>query len=428
MPTFAATAPEAPRLLMLPFALLLVAVAIAPLILRHHWERHYYKVSFTLAAFVLAYYAFVRGDLPRATHALVEYLSFMVVVGSFFVVAGGIHLRARSQCRPLTNVVFLIVGALLANVIGTIGASMLLIRPWIEMNRTRFAGFHLAFFIFIVSNIGGLLLPVGPPLFLGYQKGVPFFWPLFRLWPHWLFVSALLLVIFYLLDRRSFKRLTDSGVASFSAASPEKWHVFGKRNLALMSALLIALIALPSPVREFAMITIAATSYFVSPRRVHEANGFTFLPLQEVAALFFGIFSTMIPVLDYVEMHARDLGLRTDPQFFWATGLFSALLDNAPAYLTFLAGALGLHKLHMNNANGMAEFIARYANSLIAVSLGATFFGALTYIGNGPNLLVKAIAQAAKVPTPSFFGFIFKYAAPVLLPIFALLSILFLRK
>ncbi len=155
MSIVAATAPEAPRLLMLPFALLLIAVAIAPLILRHHWERHYYKVSFALAAFVLAYYLFVRGDLQRVTHALVEYLSFMVVVDSFFVVAGGIHVRARSQCRPLTNTVFLIVGALLANVIGTIGASMLLIRPWIEMNRTRFAGFHLAFLFLATATLAG---------------------------------------------------------------------------------------------------------------------------------------------------------------------------------------------------------------------------------------------------------------------------------
>jgi Na+/H+ antiporter NhaD/arsenite permease-like protein len=169
-------------------------------------------------------------------------------------------------------------------------------------------------------------------------------------------------------------------------------------------------------------------SYYWTPARIHEANAFTFAPIKEVAWLFLGIFATMIPVLDYVELHARDLGVQTDAQFFWATGLLSALLDNAPAYLTFLAGALGLHELDMNNANHMAEFVARHDHSLIAVSLGATFFGALTYIGNGPNLLVKAIAQDAKVQTPSFFGFVFKFAAPVLLPIFALLSILFFRK
>ena len=423
MSIVAATAPEAPRLLMLPFALLLIAVAIAPLILRHHWERHYYKVSFALTAFVLAYYLFVRGDLQRVTHALVEYLSFMVVVGSFFVVAGGIHVRARSQCRPLTNTVFLIVGALLANVIGTIGASILLIRPWIEMNRTRFAGFHLAFFIFIVGNIGGLLLPVGPPLFLGYQNGVPFFWSLVRLWPHWLFVGALLLSIFYILDFFNSKKT----IGLDSELPVEKWRVFGKRNLVFMAILLVALITLPSPARELVMVITAVVSYLFSPRHIHEANAFTLLPLQEVGALFLGIFGTMIPVLDYVALHAAKLGVKTDAQFFWATGLLSAVLDNAPTYLTFSTAALGLHGLDMSNAGNVATFLARDDHSLVAISLGATLFGAFTYIGNGPNLLVLAIAQNLKIPAPGFFGFALKYSVPILLPIFALLSILFLR-
>ncbi|MFZ3376348.1 MAG: sodium:proton antiporter, partial [Chthoniobacterales bacterium] len=304
MSIFATIGPEPPRLLMFPFALLLMAVTIAPLILRHHWERHYYKFCFALAAFVCGYYLFIGGDVQRVAHALFEYFSFMVVVGSFFTVAGGIHLRTRSHSRPLTSTLFLLIGALLASVIGTIGASMLLIRPWIEMNKARFAGFHLAFFIFIISNVGGLLLPVGPPLFLGYQNGVPFFWSLVRLWPHWLFVSALLLSIFYVLDSFNSKRSID-----LDAELPvEKWRVFGKRNLVFMSILLVALIALPSPARELVMIVTAIVSYVFSPRHVHEANAFTFLPLQEVAALFLGIFGTMIPVLDYVKMHASDLG------------------------------------------------------------------------------------------------------------------------
>jgi Na+/H+ antiporter NhaD/arsenite permease-like protein len=291
------------------------------------------------------------------------------------------------------------------------------------MNRARFSGFHLAFFIFVVSNIGGALLPVGPPLFLGYLNHIPFLWPLLRCWPHWLVAIAALLSIFYILDRRHF-----GGSITVPDRGAEKWHCFGKRNFILMGILLAALIMLPPVWRETVMAACAIASYYWTPARVHQANAFTFAPIKEVAWLFFGIFATMIPVLDYVEMHARDLGVQTPAQFFWATGLFSALLDNAPAYLTFLAGALGLHGLDMKNANDMAEFVARSSHSLIAISLGATFFGALTYIGNGPNLLVRAIAQSAKVPTPGFFGFIFKYAVPVLLPIFALLSILFFRK
>jgi Na+/H+ antiporter NhaD/arsenite permease-like protein len=417
--------PEPPLIIMLPFALLLISIALAPMILQHHWELHYHKVCLGLAAVVCGYYFVARHDAERVLHAGLEYFSFIAVVASFFVVSAGIHLRARSHASPAVNTSFLLIGALLANVVGTIGASMLLIRPWIEMNRSRFSGFHLAFFIFVVSNVGGALLPVGPPLFLGYLNNVPFFWPLLRCWPHCLVAIAILLSIFYLIDRCQFSA---AKIEAGAAGGAEKWRCFGKRNFVFMSVLLGALIALPPIWREAVMVGCAVTSYYWTPDPVYKANAFTFAPIKEVAWLFFGIFATMIPVLDYVELHARALGVQSDAQFFWATGLFSALLDNAPAYLSFLAGALGLHGLDMNNANQMGEFVAQHGHSLIAVSLGATFFGALTYIGNGPNLLVRAIAQEAKAPTPTFFGFIFKYAAPVLLPIFLLLSLLFFRK
>ena len=416
---------EPPLLLILPFALLLISIAVAPLILQHHWEQHYHRICFGLAAVVCAYYLFARSDAERVLHALIDYASFIIAVGSFYVVAGGTHLRVRDHATPAANTLFLFYGALLANVAGTIGASMLLIRPWIQMNKARFGGYHLAFFIIMVSNFGGVLLPVGPPLFLGYLKGVPFLWPLLRCWRPWLLAIGLLLLIFYLVDRRNF---SVAAAVSSASAEREKWHVFGKRNFVVMSILLVALIALPPIWREAIMFTCAFASYRLTPPHVHQANAFTFTPIKEVAWLFFGIFGTMIPVLDYVQLHAHDLGVQTDMQFFWATGLLSALLDNAPTYLTSLASALGLHGFHMNNATQMSEFIARHDHSLVAISLGATFFGALTYIGNGPNLLVKAIAQDLKVATPSFFGFLLKYTAPILLPIFILISILFFRQ
>ncbi len=409
-----------PHLLsMLPFAVLLACIALGPIILRHHWERYYHKVCIGLAAIVCAYYAFVLKAGERVAHAGSEYLSLMAVVGSFFVVAGGIHLRPKSRARPLTNVVFLFLGALLGNVIGTIGASTLLIRPWIEMNRTRFAGFHLAFFIFVVSNVGGALLPVGPPLFLGYLKGVPFSWPLLHCWPHWAVTIAILLLIFYLIDVQAAERAVDE-----ETRGVEGWHFFGRRNFVYMVGLLFALVFLPPIWREAVMIACAAFSYFLTPARVHRANAFAFGPIKEVGWLFLGIFGTMIPVLDYVQSHAHDLGLHKDAEFFWATGLLSALLDNAPTYLTFFAGALGLHGFEMK-ANDILEFIRHHDHYLVAVSTGATFFGALTYIGNSPNLLVKAIAENAGVPSPGFFGYIVKYALPVLLPIFALITFLF---
>lgn len=411
-------------LAMLPFAVLLLCIALAPIILQHHWVRHYHKVCLGLAAIVCAYYAFILKASERVAHAGSEYLSFMAVVGLFFVVAGGIHVRPKSRSRPLTNVVFLFLGALLANIIGTIGASMLLIRPWLEMNKARFAGFHLAFFIFIVSNVGGALLPVGPPLFLGYLKGVPFAWPLLHCWPHWAVTTALLLLVFYLIDVVQ----GEKGAVEGKEAGTQEWRFFGKRNFLYLVTLLLALVFLPDFWRGGVMIACAVCSYFFTPARIHRANAFAFAPIKEIAWLFLGIFGTMIPVLDYVQSHARDLGLQHDAQFFWATGLLSALLDNAPSYLTFFAGALGLHGFEMRRASDILDFIQHHGHYLVAVSTAATFFGALTYIGNGPNLLVKAIAERADVPTPNFFTYTIKYALPVLLPIFALITFLFFRR
>lgn len=410
-------------LIMLPFATLLLSIAFAPLILQHHWERHYHRLCIVLAGIVCGYYVFAIDAAGRVLHAGRDYSSFMVVVGSFFVVAGGIHLRARGVARPADNALFLLAGALLANLIGTIGASMLLIRPWIGMNKSRFTGMHLAFFIFIVSNVGGALLPVGPPLFLGFLKGVPFWWTLQHCWLEWSTTLGFLLIVFYFADRINF-RAAGNSVPETEATSTH-WGCDGTQNFVFLAILLAALIFAPGGWREAIMIAAALVSYLRTHERIHQANNFSFAPIKEVGWLFLGIFGTMIPVLDYMELHAANLGLRTDFQFYWATGVLSGLLDNAPTYLAFLAGALGLRDLNIDNAQDISTFIAQHGGTLAAISLGATCFGALTYIGNGPNLLVKTIAEHARVPVPSFFSYICKFAVPVLLPIFALVSILF---
>jgi Na+/H+ antiporter NhaD/arsenite permease-like protein len=305
---------------------------------------------------------------------------------------------------------------------------MLLIRPWIALNRSRFAAFHAAFFIFVVSNIGGALLPVGPPLLLGFVKGVPFWWVIQRCWTPWLVTIAAVIAVFWVWDRINFRQ----SIATARETEPDphasgKWQCIGATNLLAMAATLITLILLPAGWRELLIVVIAVIAYSFSAPEIRRLNEFTFAPLKEIAWIFLGIFGTMIPVVDYMQRHAGDLGLRSDTQFFWITGMLSAVLDNAPAYLTFLAGALGLQQLSVEKAGHFARFIASEDHSLVAISLGATFFGALTYIGNGPNLLVKAITEHARVPTPTFFGYIFKFALPVLIPIFLLVSILFFR-
>lgn len=407
-------------LIMLPFGFLLLAVALGPLLAQHHWHRHYHILCLVLAGAVCLYYLFIVREPTRVLHAGIDYVTFMVVVGSFFSVAGGIHLRAQSPSSPVRNTLFLFFGAVLANLIGTIGASMLLLRPWIAMNRTRVAPMHIAFFIFLVGNIGGALLPVGPPLFLGILKGVPFWWTMQHCWRQWLMAVGLVLLVFFVLDRIN-SRTAEKSVER----DPAKWSCDGARNFLFFFVLLGALILVPAGWREPLMILTALGSYFTTPPRIRESNDFTFAPLKEVGWLFLGIFGTMIPVLEYMERSAGKLGLNSDGAFYWATGLLSGVLDNAPTYLAFLAAALGLHGLDINDPLHISRFLSEGGRELIAISVGAAFFGALTYIGNAPNLLIKTMAEHARVPTPTFLNYIWKFAIPILIPVFALISVFF---
>jgi Na+/H+ antiporter NhaD/arsenite permease-like protein len=417
-------AAEPSRLAMLPFAVLLLAIALGPLIAQHHWERHYHKLCLALAGIVCAYYLLVLKQPKGVVHAAMEYVTFIVVVGAFFIVAGGIHLRVKAPGNPLKNVLFLLFGAALANLIGTIGASMLLIRPWIAMNRGRMRPMHTAFFIFLISNIGGALLPVGPPLFLGFLKGVPFAWTLQNCWAPWLITIAIVLLVFFVVDlARSRAAANHTRAADLSG-----WSCDGSHNFLFLFALLATLIGVRAGWREPVLILIALGSYLGTPKRIRNANDFAFAPLKEVGWLFLGIFGTIIPVLQFMEHSSGKLGLESTAEFYWATGLLSALLDNAPTYLAFFAAVLGLHGLDLNQPAHVTRFLASDGRELVAVSLGAAFFGALTYIGNAPNILVKTIAEHARVPTPGFIDYIWRFALPVLLPTFALISILFFSR
>ena len=409
--------------IMLPFGVLLLAIALGPLIAQYHWERHYHQLCVVLAGAVCVHQIFLVHQIARVLHAAIDYATFMIVVGSFFVVSASIHLRVRGPSNPARNTLFLFVGAVLANLVGTIAASMLLIRPWITMNRGRIAPMHVAFFIFLVSNIGGALLPVGPPLFLGFLKGVPFWWTAQHCWREWLITVGIVLLIFFVLD--------SINLYASRRTSPESdltsWKCDGAHNFIFLFAILGALIAVPAGWREPIVVLIALGSYLGTSKRIREANNFTFAPLKEVGWLFLGIFGTMIPVLEFMEQSAGRLGVNSTATFYWATGMLSALLDNAPTYLAFFAAALGLHGLDVNESSHVAKFIGENGRELIAISLGATFFGALTYIGNAPNLLVKTIAERTRVRTPSFIEYIWKFALPILIPIFVVISILFFR-
>ncbi|MFA6545813.1 MAG: sodium:proton antiporter [Limisphaerales bacterium] len=411
--------------MMLPFALLLAAIATGPFLNKHWWEHHYAKVAVGLGLVTTLYYVVGLGATTRMVHVAHEYVSFIALIGSLFVVSGGIHIRVKGEATPGMNCLFLLVGAVLANFIGTTGASMLLIRPWIRMNKYRITAFHIVFFIFVVSNVGGCLTPVGdPPLFLGFLRGVPFWWVLEHCWGAWLVAVFGLVGIFYAFDRRNFLRAPKP--VRDKETAKETWKVDGLHNLGFLGLILAAVfLRNPPGLSEGLMFAAAAGSYFTTPRPVHEANDFTFAPVKEVAWLFAGIFATMVPALDYLEVHAGALGLDSAMKFYWFTGALSGVLDNAPTYLTFLAAAMGRHHLSLSQPADMPVFLGQHGHELIAISLGAVFFGAMTYIGNGPNFMVKSIAEAAKVKTPSFGDYFLRYALPILLPLFTLVALLF---
>ena len=422
-----------------PFVLLLLCIAVLPVAAEHFWhqDRNKAVVVAVLAMPVVLYLVYLQlatGEetLSPLVHELAKYASFIIMLGSLYTVAGGVVVRGDLRPTPLNNAGILALGALLANVIGTTGASVLLIRPFLRINAGRKNNVHLPlFFILLVSNLGGCLTPLGdPPLYMGYLNGVPFAWTL-GLWPMWLFVNAAVLGVFVVWDALALRREPAPPAPS---GEGEPIRIDGKINLlflaGIMAAVLISADWLPPKLDrlweicggEIMMLVMAALSLWFTPRALREANRFTWAPITEVAILFAGIFVTMVPALELLEAHGRELGLTQPWQFFWVTGLLSSALDNAPTYLAFATMAAGSNDFHVLVANQAAGLDGPMV--LGAISCGAVFMGALTYIGNGPNFMVKAIAEQAGYRPPSFFGYSL-LAGAVLLPVFVLVTWIF---
>ena len=410
-----------------PFAGLLLSIALLPLFAPSLWARHYANVCL---AFGVPVAGFFLLRAPRELlHAVLEYASFIILLASLFTISGGILLRGTLRGSAGVNGAILAVGAVLANVFGTTGASMLLIRPLLRANAHRRRKAHVVvFFIFVVANIGGALTPIGdPPLFLGYLRGVPFFWTLRAMGLLWAVACALVIGVFYLVDRRALalERIAGADDGTVPGAAPDTvaaagearvpLSIEGKINLPLLMVV-IGAVFLPTPWREMAMAAAAVVSAWKTPAKVREENEFTWHPIGEVAILFAGIFATMIPALLILKARGAELGVVSPAHFFWATGALSSFLDNAPTYLTFFSLAQGV---------GGTQTVAGVSAPLLqAISAGAVFMGANSYIGNAPNFMVKAIAEEAGVRMPSFFGYM-AWSCGILLPIFALLTLLF---
>ena len=411
-------APLSPSLLMLtPFVLLLTAIAVGPLWFSTWWARHYPKVVGVLSGVVVLYYVFGLQATAELGETLHEYVSFIILIGSLFVVSGGIHIDIQGKATPASNVLFLLIGAVAANLLGTTGASMLLIRPWLRLNRARGSGHHLVFFIFIVANVGGCLTPIGdPPLFLGYLSGVPFWWVTVHCLPMWCVGVGLLLAAFFIIDCKS--HLQARKQFSIAPGNDERWRIRGGQNFFFLAVILgAALLSRPPFLRESLMLAAVFGSYYTTAKSVHEANHFNWGPIREVAILFAGLFATMMPALDWLQLHASKIGHATPAFFYFGSGGLSSVLDNAPTYLCFLKTIRTLDPVSH-------PFTTDY---LTAISVGAVFFGAATYIGNGPNLMVKAIAEEEKVNVPNFLAYIFNYTFPFLLPMLLIVGWLFFR-
>ncbi|MBT3340986.1 MAG: sodium:proton antiporter [Planctomycetes bacterium] len=421
----------------LPFILMLGSIAVLPLVAEHWWHsnKNRFLVALACGLPVLGLFA-AHGDWHTIGHTVHEYASFLILLGVLYTASGGIVLRGDLQATPAVNTTFLAIGSLLASFMGTTGAAMLLVRPLLRTNSERQFTVHtVVFFIFTVCNVGGCLTPLGdPPLFLGYLRGVPFAWT-FNLLPAWAFTLGLLLVIYYLVDTYYWKK-EDMQHKLHERVEVQPLRIAGSFNFVWLGAVILTVALLtPSNVsgwltvgehdffptygRDLALVLLALIAYVTTSNDYRKANEFSWEPIIEVAALFFGIFLSMMAAIRLLEVNGPELGLETPTQFFWITGILSSFLDNAPTYVVFFETAKTLA------ADGSASIAGVRETFLVAISLGAVFMGAMTYIGNAPNFMVKAIAEQRKVQMPSFFGYML-WSVVFLLPVFFLATLIFL--
>jgi Na+/H+ antiporter NhaD/arsenite permease-like protein len=436
-----------PTWAVIPFVMLLLMIATGPLFYEHFWHKAYPTISVLLATFVVLYYLFGLHNFHSPVHSAFEYIQFISLLASLYIASGGIMIKVDKEVTPGANVMLLAIGAVIANLIGTTGASMLLIRPFIRLNKHRIKAYHIIFFIFIVSNVGGSLTPIGdPPLFLGFLKGVPFFWTMTHNSLPWVFGVIALLGIFYVYDKgnKSYFSLDDQ-----PDEYSDKVSIIGTRNFVWLAVIIVSVFIDPnvfewvpaividgtkfSFVREIIMLSVAYLSYKFANKAAIDGNEFNFEPIREVAFIFVGIFGTMMPALELVGNYAgspEGISLITHNTLYWGTGILSGFLDNAPTYINFLTAAMASKGASIATFSEVVDFAngGVYEDSILglkAISVAAVFFGAMTYIGNGPNFMVKSIAEQVGIKMPSFFGYLIRFSIPLLLPLFLVVWLLF---
>lgn len=434
----------------IPFVGMLLSIAFFPLFAPGFWHKHFGKVSaFWALAVLVPLLVMYRGDaLYEFLHiVLADYVPFVIILLALYTVSGNILLKGTLVGTPAVNTCILLIGTVLASWMGTTGASMLLIRPFLRANSHRKnRTFMVVFFIFLVANIGGSLTPLGdPPLFLGFLRGVPFFWT-FKLSVQMICVVAVLLIVYFVMDSYFYRKEGIRPVAGNEEKVPLK--IDGIHNLIFIAAIVGSVLmsgilklgeinflgvhrAGQDVLRDGLLVLIAILSLLTTRKEVREDNEFTWFPIQEVAILFVGIFLTMMPCLKILQAGEKGalsflIATVQEPyHYFWVTGILSSFLDNAPTYLTFLSTLLGKFYPGVESREAVALLINEQVIYLKAISAAAVFFGANTYIGNAPNFMVRSIAEETGTPMPSFFGYMIKYSMPILIPVFALVTLLF---
>jgi len=435
----------------LPFAGILLSLALIPLFAPHFWEHHFPKVSaFWALVFAVPFLYFFREvAVHEIAHIIIiDYIPFILLLWALFTVSGGIHVQGTLKGSPGVNTFILLIGTILASFIGTTGASMLMIRPILRSNAWRQYKVHtVVFFIFLVSNIGGVLTPLGdPPLFLGFLHGIPFFWTL-KLLPQMIFASFILLSMYFILDSFYYKK---ENKLALKSQEIEPLKIEGAYNFIFLAGIIGGILfsgmvklgevnifgihqSFENLIRDAILIIMGLSSLVSTKKEIRQGNEFTWAPILEVAYLFAGIFITIIPALAILKAGENGAlallikSINTPAHYFWASGALSSFLDNAPTYLTFLNSEIGKFYPGMSESQAVARLIAERIPYLMAVSAGAVFMGANTYIGNAPNFMVKSIAEEAGVKMPSFFGYMFKYSIPILLVLFIIVTFVFYK-
>jgi Na+/H+ antiporter NhaD/arsenite permease-like protein len=433
----------------LPFAGILLSIALIPLVAPHFWEHHFPKVSaFWALVFALPFLYYFRSVAVHeiANTIIIDYIPFILLLWSLFTVSGGIYVKGTLKGSPGVNTILLLIGTILASLIGTTGASILMIRPILRSNAWRQYNVHtVVFFIFLVSNIGGILTPIGdPPLFLGFLHGVPFFWTL-KLLPQMIFAGLILLGMYFIMDSFYYKK---EGRLASKSTEIEPLKIEGSYNFIFLAGIIGCVLfsgmiklgevsifgihqSFTNLFRDIVLILIGLSSLLLTKKEIRQSNDFTWAPILEVAYLFAGIFITIIPALAILKAGENGAlaflikSFNTPAHYFWASGALSSFLDNAPTYLTFFNTEIGKFYPGMSESQAVARLIVERIPYLTAISVGSVFMGAITYIGNAPNFMVKSIAEEAGVKMPSFFGYMLKYSIPILIVLFIIMTFIF---